>query len=450
MKITIIGAGKVGSTLAEHLSREGHKVTVVDNDADALRSVGERLDVMTVEGSGVSYDTLKEAGVTTADLLIAVTDTDELNLLTCLTGRKIGKCHTIARVRTPEYNALLPHLRDDLGLTMSVNPEQDCATEMAWVLRFPAALQLDTLARGRVELLKLRVEHGSPLDGLRLTEIIRFRARVLVCGVERRKEVVIPGGSFILQAGDLISIVGAPTETAAFLQAVGIVTNPVRTAILSGGGRIAYYLARQLLGMGVSVKIIERDLARCEALSEQLPKAQIIHGDATDQRLLLEEGIARTDAFAALTGMDEENILTSLYVRSVSRAKILTKINRTGFSNVISTLDIGSVFYPRYIAAERILQYVRGRQASRSSSIETLLKLFDNRAEALEFAVTGKSTVTGIPLNTLRLRKNLLIAAINRSGRIVTPSGQDTIEPGDTVIVVTTEPGLSQLTDIRG
>ena len=450
MKITIIGAGKTGSTLAEHLSREGHKITIVDNDSDALRRVGERLDVMTVEGTGASYDTLMEAGVATAELLIAVTDTDESNLLTCLIGRKIGKCHTIARVRTPEYNALLPHLQDDLGLTMSVNPEQDCATEMARVLRFPAAMQLDTLARGRVELLKLRVEQDSPLDGLQLTEINRFRAHVLVCGVERKKEVVIPRGNFILRAGDLISIVGAPAETASFLQAVGIVTNPVRSAILAGGGRIAFYLARQLLSMGVSVKIIDHDPVRCEMLSEQLPKAQIIHGDATDQQLLLEEGIARTDAFAALTGIDEENILASLYVRSVSRAKILTKINRAGFSNVISTLDIGSVFYPGYIAAERILEYVRGRQASRSSSIETLLKIFDSQAEALEFAVTGKSAVTGTPLNTLRLRKNLLIAAINRSGRIITPSGQDTIEPGDTVVVVTTEPGLSQLTDIRG
>lgn len=450
MKIIIIGAGKVGATVAQHLSREGHEITVVDTDSEALRSVGERLDVMTVEGTGASFDTLMEAGVDTADLLITVTNTDELNLLTCLIGRKIGKCHTIARVRTPEYSAVLPRLQDELGLTMSVNPELDSATEMARVLRFPSALRIDTLARGRVELLRLRIDDKSPLDGLQLMELGKFRARVLVCGVERKNEVIIPGGSFVLRAGDLISIVGAPSEAAAFFQAVGIVTNPVRTAMLAGGGRIAYYLARQLLSMGVAVTIIERDMARCEELAERLPKARIVHGDATDQQLLLEEGVSRTDAFASLTGIDEENILTSLYVASVSRAKVLTKINRSGFENVISTLDIGSIFYPRYIAAERILQYVRSRQASRSSSIETLLKILNNQAEALEFAIHGKSAVTGVPLGELRLRKNLLIAAINRGGRILTPTGRDTIEPGDTVIVVTTEPGLSQLTDIRG
>jgi len=284
---------------------------------------------------------------------------------------------------------------------------------------------------------------------MKLSELVRFRSKVLVCGVEREDRVIIPDGSFILKAGDLISIVASPTEAAAFFKAVGIVTNPVRNVMIAGGGRIAFYLARQLLSMGVSVKIIENDRERCEQLSEQLPKAQIIHGDATDQQLLLEVGVRHTDAFVALTGINEENIFMSLYVRSVSQAKVLTKLNRSGFENIIATLDLGSIFYPRYIATERILQYVRGRQASRGSSIETLLKILDNQAEALEFAVTDKSAVTGVPLMQLRLRKNLLIAAINRSGRIIIPSGQDTIEPGDTVVVVTTE-RLTQLTDIRG
>ena len=449
MKIIIIGAGKVGTTLAEHLTTEGHQITIVDSSEEALRQVGERLDVMTVEGPGASFDTLMEAGVDTADLLITVTGTDELNLLTCLIGRKLGKCQTIARVRSPEYSVMLPRLREELGLSMSVNPEQDCAREMLRVLRFPSAIHIDTLARGRVELLKLRVEANSPLVGMKLWELSHFRSKVLVCGVEREDQVIIPDGSFVLNAGDLISIVAAPTEAAAFFKAVGIVTNPVKNVVIAGGGRIAFYLARQLLSMGVSVKIIEQDRAHCEQLSEQLPKAHIIHGDATNQQLLLETGIRHADAFVALTGINEENIFMSLYVRSISQAKVLTKLNRSGFENIIATLDLGSIFYPRYIATERILQYVRGRQASRSSSIETLLKILDNKAEALEFAVTGKSVVTGIPLMQLRLRKNLLIAAINRSGRIIIPSGQDTIEPGDTVVVVTTE-RLSQLTDIRG
>ncbi len=449
MKIIIIGAGKVGATLAEHLTSEGHEITVVDANGEALRQVGERLDVMTVEGPGASFDTLMEAGIDTADLLITVTGTDELNLLTCLIGRKVGSCQTIARVRNPEYSAMLPRLRDELGLSMSVNPEQDCATEMLRVLRFPSAIRIDTLARGKVELLKLRVEGSSPLVGMKLAELVRFRTKVLVCGVEREDRVIIPDGSFILKAGDRISIVASPSEAASFFKAIGSVTNPVKTVMIAGGGRIAFYLARQLLALGVSVKIIEWDSARCEQLSEQLPKAQIIHGDATDQQLLLEAGVRRTDAFVSLTGINEENIFMSLYVRSVSRAKVLTKLNRSGFENIIATLDLGSIFYPRYIATERILQYVRGRQASRGSSIETLLKILDNQAEALEFAVTGHSAVTGVPLMQLRLRKNLLIAAINRGGRIIIPSGQDTLEPGDTVVVVTTE-RLGQLTDIRG
>lgn len=450
MKIIIIGAGKVGVTLAEHLSGEGHEITVVDADPEALRGVGERLDVMTVEGTGASFETLMEAGVDKAGLLIAVTNTDELNLLACLIGRKLGSSHAIARVRNPEYSAVLPRLRDELGLSMSVNPEQDCAAEMARVLRFPSAIRIDTLARGRVELLKLRVDENSPLTGRKLSELSHLRTRILVCGVEREGRVIIPDGSFILHGGDKISIVGAPDQAAAFFSAIGVVSNPVRHVMLAGGGRIAYYLARQLLAAGVTVKIIERSENRCQQLSESLPRAQIIRGDATSQELLLEEGVRQTDAFVSLTGIDEENILMSLYVSSVSRAKVLTKINRSGFENVIASLELGSIFYPRYIATERILQYVRGRQASQGSSVETLLKILNNQAEALEFAVHERSAVTGVPLGRLRLRKNLLIAAINRGGDILTPTGQDTIEPGDTVVVVTTEPGLRTLTDIRG
>ena len=449
MKIIIIGAGKVGATLAEHLSHEGHEITVVDARADVLRAVGERLDVMTVEGSGASFETLQEAGIESANLLITVTGADELNLLTCLIGRKMGNCETIARVRSPEHSMMLPQLRYELGLSMSVNPEQDCATEMLRVLRVPSAIHVDTLARGRVELLKFHVDSTSPLVDLKLAELGRFRTKVLVCGVERGDQVIIPDGDFIIKAGDLLSIVGASSETAVFFKAIGIATNPVKSVIIAGGGRIAFYLAKQLLSGGISVKIIEQDRARCEQLSEQLPKAQIIHGDATDQQLLLECGVRNVDAFVATTGINEENIFMSLYVRSISKAKVLTKLNRSGFENIIATLNLGSIFYPRYIAAERILQYVRGKEASRSSSIETLLKILNNQAEALEFGVTSQSEVTGVPLMQLKLRKNLLISAINRNGKIIIPSGQDCIEPGDTVVVVTTE-RLTKLTDIRG
>lgn len=448
MKIVIIGAGKIGVTLADQLVREGHEITVIDRSDDALDAVNT-LDVMTVEGNGITLETQKEAGVDRSDLAIAVMSTDEENLLACLIAKKLGVGNTIARVRNPEYSAGIRLVQDDLGLSMALNPELASAMEIARILRSPSAIKIDTFSKGRVELHKVRLPEASPLAGMTLQVLGRLQTGVLICVVERGEhEVFIPSGNFTLQAGDRISFVAKPKTAAKFFRKIGIQTDPVKRVMLLGGGRISYYLAKLMLDFGASVKIIETNPETCAHLSEVLPDATVIHGDATNERLLAEEGIAKMDAVASLTGIDEENVLMSLYARSITNAKIVTKINRTTFSHIIKQMDLGSVFHPRYIAADHIVRYVRAMQNSLGSNVETLYKLVGNRVEALEFRATAKSAVCGTPLMELTLQPNLLIGAINRGGKILTPGGKDTIEPGDTVIVVTTVTGLNDLDDI--
>lgn len=448
MKIVIIGAGKIGVTLAEQLLREHHEITVVDLRSEALETVST-LDVLTVEGNGITPEIQREAGVPEADLAIAVMSTDEENLLACLVAKKLGVGSTIARLRNPDYTSGLELLKDDLGLSMVLNPELASAAEMARVLRAPSAMKIDTFSKGRVELHKLRLPADSPLDGVKLSDLGRLHTGVLICVVERgEREVFIPGGNFVLQAGDRISFVAKPKTAAKFAARIGIKVDPVKRVMLLGGGRISYYLAKLLLDFGASVKIIESSREVCNSLAERLPEATIIHGDATNGRLLSEEGIEKMDAVASLTGIDEENVLMSLYARSVTPAKIVTKINRTTFSRIIGSMDLGSVFHPRYIAADHIVRFARAMENSLGSNVETLYKIVGNKVEALEFRATAKSAVCGKPLMELRLLPNLLIGAITRGGKVLTPGGRDTIEPGDTVIVVTTVTGLNDLDDI--
>lgn len=448
MKIVIIGAGKIGITLADQLLREGHEITVVDIRPEALDEVST-LDVMTVEGNGIMLETQKEAGIAEADIAIAVMSTDEQNLLACLIAKKLGVGNTIARIRNPQYAPGIHLIKDELRLSMGLNPELASASEIARILRAPSAIKIDTFSKGRVELHKMQLPKGTPLDGMRLSELGKIQSGVLICAVERGEhDVYIPSGNFTLQTGDRISFVAKPKTAAKFVSRIGIKTDPVKRVMLLGGGKISYYLAKQMLDFGANVKIIESNAKVCDFLAERLPNASIIHGDGTNERLLAEEGIAKMDAVAALTGIDEENVLMSLYARSVTNAKIITKINRTTFSHVIKSMDLGSVFHPRYIAADHIVRYVRAVQNSLGSNVETLYKIIGNKAEALEFRATAKSSVCGKPLMELKLLPNLLIGAINRGGKILTPGGRDTIEPGDTVIVVTTVTGLNDLDDI--
>lgn len=449
MKIIIVGCGKVGVTLAEQLTKEHYDVVMVDNSAQRIREVSESIDALTVVGNGSSISALEEAGVDTADILIAVTGSDELNLLCCVVAQNVGNCQTIARVRNPVYNEELDFIQERLGISMTINPELVTAREIARLLRFPSAIKIDSFAKGRVELLKFRLKPEFALDQFPVSGLQdKYKCDLLVAGVERGEEIFIPDGRFVLQDEDLITIVASPQNAARFFKAIGLKTNQVRNCMIVGGGTICYYLAKQLLDMKIKVRIIDHDGKRCEELSELLPEATIIYGDGTDRNLLTEEGLDRAEAFVTLTNMDEENVLLSLYAKEESNAKLVTKVNRLAFDSMIQKLDLGSVIYPKYITADYILQYVRAMQNSIGSNVETLYHILDNRAEALEFIIREESPVVNVPLSQIHLKDNLRILCINRRGTIRIPRGHDSIQVGDTVIIATTHPGLHDIQDI--
>lgn len=449
MKIIIVGCGKIGTTLAEQLSSEHHDLVVIDTNPQKIQQLSESIDVMGIVDNGASINVLSDAGIEDAHLLIAVTGSDELNLLCCVIAKKVSKCHTIARVRNPLYNKERNFIRKSLGITMIINPELASAIEISRLLRFPSAIELDTFAKGRVELLKFKLLPEFRLSGMSVMEIVdKLRCNVLICGVERGEEVFIPSGDFILQDNDLISIMASPKNSASFFKKVGIHTHQVKNALIVGGGTLGYYLAALLIDLKIKVRIVENNQERCQQLSELLPEATVICGDGTDKKLLLQEGLTQTESFITLTNMDEENIFLSLFAKKNSKAKLITKVNRIAFDDIIDGLDISSVIYPKYITADYILQYVRAMENSLSSNVETLYHILDNQAEALEFSVKEASAVTDIPLSQLNLKENLLIACINRNGSIQIPRGQDTIQVGDTVIIVTSVKGLRDLKDI--
>lgn len=449
MQIIIVGCGNVGATLAEQLSSEGHNISVIDMDNQRLQNLVNSYDVMGVIGNGVSFEIQKEAGVEHAHLLIAVTGSDEVNLLCCLIAKKTGGCHTIARVRNPLYNMEINYIKEELGLSMVINPELAAAAEMSRLLKLPSAITVDTFTKGRVEVVKYRVEEDSVLCDQSLQQIkSRLKADILICTVERGEDVYIPGGNFIIRARDEISIIGTPQKNLAFFKKLGAAVTRAKNVMIIGGGKTSYYLARQLMDMGIQIKIIELNKSRCEELSELLPKATIIQGDGTDKDLLMQEGLMQTEAFVAMTSVDEENIMLSLFAKSVSKAKLITHVHRISYDEIIDSLDIGSVIYPKYLTAENIIKYVRAMDNSLSSNIETLYRLNDNRVEALEFCVKEDSPVIGIPLQDLKIKPNILLCSINHKGSISIPGGQSVIRSGDMVIVVTTNTRLNDIRDI--
>ncbi len=450
MKIIIVGCGKVGEKIAAVLSQEGNDIMVIDKDERMVEELCNKYDIMGTVGNGASYEVLLEAEIVQSDLLIAVTGSDELNLLCCLTARMAGNCLTICRLRNPEYNQAAGFLKEELGLAMVINQEMTAAREIASLLKFPSAIEISTFAKGRAELLRFKIPAGSVLDGTSLVDMhTKLHCSVLVCTVERSEScVVIPNGDFVLRSGDIISIVSDTKSEEKFFKQIGIQTNRVKNAMIIGGGDIGYYLAKLLIENDISVKIIEKKLDRCEQLSELLPKAEVICGDGSEQELLQEEGLDQTEGFVALTNIDEENIILSLFARKSKVRKIVTKINRIGFDEVISDLDLDATVHPRFLTAEYILQYVRAMKNSIGSNVETMHWIADDKAEALEFLIRSNFRRTGIPLKDLALKPNILIACINRKGKIILPTGKDTLQVGDTVIVVTTTPGLNDINDI--
>ncbi len=449
MKIIVVGCGKVGAALTAQLSQEGHDIAVIDVDSRVVTDISNNYDVLGLVGNGASHSVQMEAGIEKADLLVAATDSDELNLLCCLIAKKAGGCNTIARVRNPVYNSEIDFIKEELGLSLTVNPEYAAATEAARVLRFPSAVQIETFAKGKVEIIKVRIPDGSVLDGCPLAQIHkRTGTDVLICTVERGDQVEIPNGAFVLKAGDVISIVASKENTRDFVARIGLKSRRVRDCMIIGGGKIAFYLAQQLIDTGIRVKIIEKDRDRCEELCDLLPKATIIHADAANQNILMEEGIRECESFVTLTGMDEENLFLSLFAQESSKAKVITKVDRLDFDEIIKRLDLGTLLHPKNITADNILRYVRALQNSIGSNVETLYKIIENKVEALEFMIQTDSPVVGIPLSQLKVKPNVLVACISHDGRISIPNGNSIIRVGDSVIVVTTHLGFRDIRDI--
>jgi trk system potassium uptake protein TrkA len=424
-------------------------VTVIDKSSKSLQLVTSQFDVMGVQGNCTSYVTQKEAGIERADLLIAVTDHDEVNMLTCLIAKKAGNCQTIARVRSPQYFTEIGYIREELGLSMAVNPEFAAAQEISRLIQIPSALEVDTFAKGRVNLIKVEIPEDSMLDGMMLAEFpTKASADALVCIVERDKEVYIPDGRFLLRAGDKIYVTMQISAMNGFLNKIGVKAKPIKHVMVAGGGNLGYYLARILTEARIQVKIIEKDAERCAELSELLPKAMIINGHATDQQLMIEEDIETTDGVIAITNQDEENLLLALYANKVSNAKVITRINRLSFRDIIDDLPVGSTVTPKDITAEYIIRYVRSMQYSYGSNVETLYRMVDNKVEALEFIVGEDAKVTRDVISELKLKKHILICCIHRNKKIIRPTGRDRIQPGDSVIVVTTNLGLNGIDEI--
>lgn len=450
MKIIIVGLGKVGSTLAEQLSKEGNDIVVIDTRYERVQNLSNELDIMGIVGSGSSHNVQEEAGIETADLLIAVTGSDELNLLCCLIAKKAGNCQTIARVRSPEYNQEARFIKEELGLAMVINPELAASSEIARLLRLPSAIKIETFAKGRIELLQFRIPEDSILHNMQVSAIYSsLKCDVLICAVTRKGDVIIPDGNFVMESMDVLSIVASPKHANHFFKRIKIHTNPVKNTMIVGGSTTCYYLAKQLLSMGIGVTIIDKDAARCDHLAEILPEATIICGDGTNPSILEEEGLSNTDSFVALTNLDEENILLSLFVNDkYPNTKTISKVNSTTFNNIIEKLNIDRTINPKFVTAEYIVRYVRAMKNSIGSNVETLYRLVGNKLEALEFIIRDNAPVLNIPLEALKLKKNLLIASIIRDRKIITPRGQDKIMLGDKVIIVTTNTGLDDISDI--
>lgn len=451
MKIIIAGCGKVGQALTEQLTKEENEITVIDTKSKIVSDMASRYDVMGVVGNGASHVTQAEAGIERADLFIAVTGSDELNLLCCLLAKKAGNCQTIARIRNPEYSREANYIKEELGLAMVINPEYAAAMEIARVLRFPSAIKIDTFAKGRIELLKFRVQSHSVLNEMTVMDISnRLHCDILVCAVERGEEVFIPRGDFIMKEKDIVAIIAEPKKASEFFKKIGVVTNQVKDTLLAGGGDIAYYLAENLLSIGIKVKIIDKNMERCERLLELLPKADVVCANASDQGVLEEEGMFRAQSFVAVTNMDEENILLSMLAKKKSHAKVVTKINRVDFNEVIGNLDLDTIICPKNVTAEYIIRFVRAMKNSMGSDVETLYRIIENKAEALEFVIRKESRVTEKPLEQLKIKKDILVACIYRGGHVIVPRGYDQMQVGDSVIIVTTNNGLDNIEDILG
>lgn len=450
MYIVIIGLGKVGQLLTQYLSNERHDVVVIDQNRQKVEDVVNQYDVFGICGNGANYDILMQAGVDHADAVISVTTSDELNILAGLICKQQGAKYTIARVRNPDYSRQKFFLRDQLGFSMIINPEAEAANEICRTVMFPSAMKIDTFARGKIELIELRIHEQTQLNGLKLSELsIITKSSVLICAVRRGNEVIIPNGDFILKNQDHIYVTGSHKDVSRFCLDVGFMNEKIKNVIIVGGSKIAYYLVRQLSALGIKTKIIERKHDRCLELSQKIPYSVIVEADGSDEDILLEEGISKCDALVSLTGFDEENIILGLLAKQLGVKKAIAKVNRLNLNSIIDSLEVDSIVDPKMIIASQIIGYLRAKANNdESSSVQTLYKIVNDEVEALEFIITDKTKHLHTPLMKLNIRNHTLIAGIFRNNEMIVPKGQDTLEVGDRIIIVTSHSCLNSLNHI--
>ena len=448
MKIIVIGCGKIGKTIIEHVSKEGHSLVIVDNNREKVEELIERYDVMGVVGNGASLDIQEEAGVKFADLVIAVTPEDEINILASMVAKKLGASSTIARVRNPEYLRQTKLMQEELGLSMVVNPEQETADEIINMVNLPSLLKFEPFAKGKVNLVEILVEENNPLIGETLiTMNKKIKTKVLICAIQRAGNVIIPNGNFKIEQGDRLSITANASSLVTFLKELNLIKSPLKNIMIIGGGKISYYLAKELSNKKYHIKLIEMNKNRAEEMAELLPKVDVICGDGTDHELLIEEGIEASDACIALTNVDEENIIVSMYATGLKIKKVIAKIKRNSFLTMVNDLGIASIVSPKDIVASKIISYIRALSNKRGSNVLTLYKLVNNQVEALEFDAKKKEKFYNKPLKDLNIKENCLIACIIRDGNVLIPSGNDFIQLNDRVLVVTTHQQFDDLMD---
>ncbi|MCR4843174.1 MAG: Trk system potassium transporter TrkA [Eubacterium sp.] len=450
MKILVIGCGKVGGNLIPTLCSENHDVTIVDTNKRNIEELTGKYDVIGVIGNGASKSILNQAGVSDTDIVMAMTGNDEINMMCCLLAKKLGGCRTIARIHNPEYDDNLNIFKEELGLAMTVNPELMAAEETSRVIvRLPSAQKIETFAKGRVELLKYKLPAGSELSGVRVSDIPKkYKVKVLIGVVERGDDVIIPNGDFVMQEGDILSVISTRDNKLAIFNKNIMSKRKVSKCMIAGGGGVAYYLARDLLKSGVRVTIIDKSLERCRFLSENLEGAMVINADAVDTAALEEEGLREMDAFIAMTNIDETNLLLSLYAKNNSTAKLVTKVHRVSYDDIIRSFDLDTIICPKNIVSDNILSYVRAMQNSQGSNIETLYRIIGDKAEAIEFAVRGDCPVIGKTLMEMEIKPDIVVAAIIHGTKVEIPSGESVISAGDNVVVVTTRSNLKDVSDI--
>ncbi len=438
MNIIIVGSGKVGYTLAENLANEKHYVTIIDNNDAAIQKANDSLDVLCLKGNGASVSMLKQAGCEKADVLIATTGRDEVNMVCCLTAKKLGVEYTIARIRDYDYALELSQLKREMDIDMVINPEHATAMQITRLLRFPNALDIETFYRGRIELIGFRVNEGDIIAGESLS-VVRRKIKnipILFCALEHEGKTIIPHGSTVIRPGDKLYVIGQVVDVNHFFRALGRISQKIKDVLILGGGRICMYLSRPLLEMGMNVKIIENDRKQCVTLCEALPKALVVNGDGTEQDVLDSEAVEKFDAFVALTGRDEDNLITSLYVKQTGVPKVIAKINRQNYFGILGELDIDSIISPKLITAYTILKNVRGMQNSHGSRMEALYQIANRGAEAIEFVINSSTKHLGIPLCDLKLKKGVLIAVIMRKSKFIIPDGNSVLLEGDDIIVI--------------